>query len=410
MSSQLIDSGNRNVSSADEVRHVKCWDLMPFYITLIRCDERKEQSGPALHDYLTNIQDELQWAGLRLASYNDPPPPPPPPPRSGAASFRQRWKMLHYSAALCILTSIPLVLASYPYCPCVPFNTTGRFHSPNYPANLENIDCLFYHFQAPLGSIVQITFRSFSLPVRNPICTSSLRIFDSSLDGLVDPEEEPSFTFCGHEIAPGATFYSRHEHLLLQIIHGDASSKGFIGDYRFPSKDNYLNDGIEIADCSYRIEKTKGVLYSPSYPFYYQSFVNCTYILPQRKGHRIVLSSGEISLGREATIDIFETTNGIMTILSSLWGQHGLLSEILTCCSLVATSLFGHPQRANELWASCQDTLPGIDGGIRCHSCINLRKPALDSVAIPTHPEAIPAVVPLRTLEPVNAPFFLNLI
>ncbi|KIH55315.1 hypothetical protein ANCDUO_14529 [Ancylostoma duodenale] len=74
--------------------------------------------------------------------------------------------------------------------------------------------------------------------------------------------------------------------------------------------ENYLNDGIEIADCSYRIEKTKGVLYSPGYPYYYRSFVNCTYILPQRKGHRIVLSSGEILLGKEASIDIFETTNG----------------------------------------------------------------------------------------------------
>ncbi|PIO76149.1 hypothetical protein TELCIR_01797 [Teladorsagia circumcincta] len=148
-------------------------------------------------------------------------------------------------------------------------------------------------------------------PVTVASCTASLRIFDSSPDGLVDPEEEPSFTFCGHEISPGATFYSRDEHLLLQIVHKDASSKGFMGEYQFSSKDNYLSDGIEIADCSYRIEKTKGVLYSPSYPYYYQSFVNCTYILPQRKGHRIVLSSGEISLGREATIDIFETTNGV---------------------------------------------------------------------------------------------------
>ncbi|KAK6046213.1 hypothetical protein COOONC_16282, partial [Cooperia oncophora] len=82
-------------------------------------------------------------------------------------------------------------------------------------------------------------------------CTSSLRIFDSSPDGLVDPEEEPSFTFCGHEIAPGTTFYSRlltlDEHLLLQIIHGEASSKGFMGEYKFSSKDNYMIDGVEIA-------------------------------------------------------------------------------------------------------------------------------------------------------------------
>ncbi|KAK6012816.1 CUB domain protein, partial [Ostertagia ostertagi] len=103
----------------------------------------------------------------------------------------------------------------------------------------------------------------------------------------------------------------------------------------------YLNDGIEIADCSYRIEKTKGFLYSPSYPYYYQSFMNCTYILPQRKGHRIVLSSGEISLGREATIDIFENTNGHSKLLSVSSMQHTLYASS-------ASSLLLHFQAGNN--------------------------------------------------------------
>ncbi|ETN69389.1 CUB domain protein [Necator americanus] len=229
--------------------------------------------------------------------------------------------MSSYPTVLRIVTAdilLTAVVIAVPYCPCVLFNTTGKFYSPNYPGNLENIECLFYHFRAPPGSLVQITFSTFSLPVRNPECTSSLRIFDSSPDGLVDPDESPSFTFCGHEIVSGTMFYSRDEHMLLQIQHGSASSKGFIGEYRFLPKENYLNDGVEIADCSYRVEKTKGVLYSPGYPYYYRSYINCTYILPQRKGHRIVLSSGEILLGKEASVDIFETTNGDSSSVLSL--------------------------------------------------------------------------------------------
>ncbi|VDO66939.1 unnamed protein product [Heligmosomoides polygyrus] len=76
-------------------------------------------------------------------------------------------------AALLVLAVATFSLAplsnAFPYCPCVLFNTTGTFHSPNYPANLENVDCLFYHFHAPPRSMVQITFSMFSLPVRNPV-------------------------------------------------------------------------------------------------------------------------------------------------------------------------------------------------------------------------------------------------
>ncbi|KAK6727008.1 hypothetical protein RB195_004983 [Necator americanus] len=252
--------------------------------------------------------------------------------------------MSSYPTVLRIVTADILLTAmviAVPYCPCVLFNTTGKFYSPNYPGNLENIECLFYHFRAPPGSLVQITFSTFSLPVRNPECTSSLRIFDSSPDGLVDPDESPSFTFCGHEIVSGTMFYSRDEHMLLQIQHGSASSKGFIGEYRFLPKENYLNDGVEIADCSYRVEKTKGVLYSPGYPYYYRSYINCTYILPQRKGHRIVLSSGEILLGKEASIDIFETTNGHSKLLTIAPNQHTLYASS-------ASSLLLHFQARNN--------------------------------------------------------------
>ncbi|KAK5974502.1 hypothetical protein GCK32_009473 [Trichostrongylus colubriformis] len=104
---------------------------------------------------------------------------------------------------------------------------------------------------------------------------------------------------------------------------------------------NYLNDGVEIADCTFRIEKTKGFLYSPSYPFYYRSFMNCTYMLPQRKEHRIVLSSGEISLGKEAKIDIFETTNGHSKLLSLSSMQHTLYASSVS-------SLLLHFQAGNN--------------------------------------------------------------
>uniref|UniRef100_A0A0K0DKD9 CUB domain-containing protein n=1 Tax=Angiostrongylus cantonensis TaxID=6313 RepID=A0A0K0DKD9_ANGCA len=77
--------------------------------------------------------------------------------------------MQSFSAVLAILASMTVsLMATLPYCPCVLFNTSGTFHSPNYPANLEDIDCLFYHFLAPPGSLTQITFITFSLPIRNP--------------------------------------------------------------------------------------------------------------------------------------------------------------------------------------------------------------------------------------------------
>ncbi|KJH41385.1 CUB domain protein [Dictyocaulus viviparus] len=112
------------------------------------------------------------------------------------------------------------------------------------------------------------------------------------------------------------SFILKHENMLLQILHSDSTSRGFRGEYKFLSKKNYLSDAVEIADCSYRIERTEGVLYSPSYPFYYASFINCTYIFPQRKGYRTVLSSGEISLGKDANLDILESTNGHTKLLS----------------------------------------------------------------------------------------------
>ncbi|KJH41386.1 hypothetical protein DICVIV_12642 [Dictyocaulus viviparus] len=78
--------------------------------------------------------------------------------------------MLSLSTVLIhFLISIEVDQAKIPlYCPCILFNTTGVFHSPNYPSKLKNINCLFYHFRAPSESIVQITFNIFSLPTRNP--------------------------------------------------------------------------------------------------------------------------------------------------------------------------------------------------------------------------------------------------
>ncbi|KIH53527.1 hypothetical protein ANCDUO_16340 [Ancylostoma duodenale] len=118
-------------------------------------------------------EELAKWAWPRLACYNDPPRTAHSTTSSSASSPRLvwlRWKMLPYPTVLRILTAdiVLLTVAAVPYCPCVLFNTTGKFYSPNYPANLEDIDCLFYHFRAPPGWLVQITFSTFSLPVRNP--------------------------------------------------------------------------------------------------------------------------------------------------------------------------------------------------------------------------------------------------
>lgn len=51
-------------------------------------------------------------------------------------------------------------------CNCVLFNSSGTFHSPDFPLPLGDVHCLFYHFEAPSEHTVHIIFHSFQLPQR----------------------------------------------------------------------------------------------------------------------------------------------------------------------------------------------------------------------------------------------------
>ncbi|PAV63727.1 hypothetical protein WR25_11559 [Diploscapter pachys] len=213
---------------------------------------------------------------------------------------------------LLILSLTDISSAYIPQCKCIRFNSTdgGRFHSPDFPNQIEHIDCLFFHFEAPPGHIVQIIFDSFSLPPRNGICSSSLRIYDHTVDGLIEPTDRADYEFCAREITMGRAFYSKREHLLLQILHANAVSKGFNGEYRFLPKVNFTSDAIEIAECTYRVEKAKGKLFSSLYPYHYPSNVNCTYVLPHQRGHQIVITSSFLNLGSDAILEVYEMNDG----------------------------------------------------------------------------------------------------
>ncbi|CAI5438192.1 unnamed protein product [Caenorhabditis angaria] len=196
-------------------------------------------------------------------------------------------------------------------CKCILFNaTSGQFHSPEYPAQLQNVRCLFYHFQAPKDHIIRLTFDVFQLPPRIGVCSSSLKIYDHTSDGLIDVGERADFEFCGKEIPRGKQFYSKDEHMLVQIRHSRDSSRGFSGSFEIIPKKNYTSEATELADCSFRIEKNKAIIYSPQYPYFYPSNVNCTYHLPHRKGYQIIVNSLFMDIGRDSVLQIFESIEG----------------------------------------------------------------------------------------------------
>uniref|UniRef100_A0A1I7U9H2 CUB domain-containing protein n=1 Tax=Caenorhabditis tropicalis TaxID=1561998 RepID=A0A1I7U9H2_9PELO len=156
-------------------------------------------------------------------------------------------------------------------CKCILFNvTSGNFQSPEFPAPLEGVPCLFYHFQAPPDHMIRLTFDVFQLPPRIGV----------------------------------------EQHFLLQITSGKEASRGFRGSFLAIPKKNFTSDAVEMAECSYRIEKQKAIIYSPQYPYYYPSKVNCTYHIPQRKGFQIVINSIVMDIGRDAILQIFESVEG----------------------------------------------------------------------------------------------------
>ncbi|CAI2310735.1 unnamed protein product [Caenorhabditis sp. 36 PRJEB53466] len=204
----------------------------------------------------------------------------------------------------------PLAAAQHE-CKCVLFNvTSGKFQSPEFPAPLDGVPCLFYHFQAPPDHIIRLTFDVFHLPPRIGVCSSSIMLFDHSTDGLIEFGERADFEFCSKEISSGRQFFSKEQHFLLQITSGKEASRGFQGSFLAVPKKNFTSDAVEMAECSYRVEKQKAIIYSPQYPYYYPSKVNCTYHIPQRKGFQIVVNSIVMDIGNDATLQIFESEEG----------------------------------------------------------------------------------------------------
>uniref|UniRef100_A0A8R1EP91 CUB domain-containing protein n=1 Tax=Caenorhabditis japonica TaxID=281687 RepID=A0A8R1EP91_CAEJA len=135
-------------------------------------------------------------------------------------------------------------------------------------------------------------------------------LFDHSSDGLIEFDERADFEFCGKEILSGRQFFSKEQHFLLQITSGKEASRGFQGSFLAIPKKNFTNEAVEMAECSYRVEKQKAIIYSPSYPYFYPSKVNCTYHIPQRKGFQIIVNSLVMDIGRDAVLQIFESVEG----------------------------------------------------------------------------------------------------
>ena len=82
----------------------------------------------------------------------------------------------------------------------------------------------------------------------------------------------------------------------------------------------FTSDAVEVSEWTWRVERSKGLLYSPEYPYFYPSYVNTTYILPQKKGHHTLIMSNDFDLGEEAILEVFETTNKGVRLETALIG------------------------------------------------------------------------------------------
>uniref|UniRef100_A0A0R3RQG7 CUB domain-containing protein n=1 Tax=Elaeophora elaphi TaxID=1147741 RepID=A0A0R3RQG7_9BILA len=221
---------------------------------------------------------------------------------------------------LYLLLLIRLANGSMTSCRCVHFNSTGIFQSPDFPkAPLSFLSsptlppsslllqhpflCLLYKFIAPDGYIIEVTFDYFHLSPRTN------RLFDSTLNGLVDERTAHSGEFCAREIEVGQTFYS-HTRYLIFHVQFSGTSKGFHGTYNFISKERFLSDAIEIQPCRFRVDTLAGNLFSPNYPYFYPNTANCTYDLAPRPELNLVISLEYLNLRRHAChedfIDIYQ--------------------------------------------------------------------------------------------------------
>ncbi|VDK36719.1 unnamed protein product [Gongylonema pulchrum] len=219
--------------------------------------------------------------------------------------------------SLCILPLLQLTNASLSSCRCVHFNSSGVFHSPNFPnspvpslsalsgSQLPHYShpCLLYKFVAPDGYIVEVTFNYFQLSPRTD------RLYDATTDGLINEKTVYNDEFCAKEIQTGQTFYSYTKYLIF-LLKLSSSSKGFHGTYNLIPRAYFLSNATEVQPCRFRVDTLNGSIFSPNYPYFYPSNSNCTYYFAPRRGYALQISLLYLHLRRSAChqdyIDIFQ--------------------------------------------------------------------------------------------------------
>ncbi|GMS91468.1 hypothetical protein PENTCL1PPCAC_13643, partial [Pristionchus entomophagus] len=184
-------------------------------------------------------------------------------------------------------------------CPCIHFNTSGAFHTPDYPRTFAPTACLLFHFIAPPGHRVLLTMESISLPV-SPKCDSFLHVYEQLHTANLSERTRPQMQICnrggGGKSDPSpyeaiaSPFSSLHRHLILHI-KTTSPSNGFRGRYEFFKDDKFKVAGQRLAECAYRIDAKNGSIFSPRFPYTLPASTECIYQFLSKKRHRLTLSS-----------------------------------------------------------------------------------------------------------------------
>ncbi|GMT19702.1 hypothetical protein PFISCL1PPCAC_10999, partial [Pristionchus fissidentatus] len=186
-------------------------------------------------------------------------------------------------------------------CPCIHFNTSGTFHTPDYPRTFAPTSCLLFHFIAPPGKRVQLTMDSISLPVSLK-CDSFLHVYDDLHTANLSEKTRPTMQICNR----GGSLSDSSSYDLISSPTTEPSN-GFKGHYKFFRNDKYKMSGQRVADCAYRIDANNGSIFSPRFPYALPANLDCSYHFLSRKGDRLSLSSKIFQLPAGC---VLKTTDG----------------------------------------------------------------------------------------------------
>ncbi|KAF8358200.1 sol-1 [Pristionchus pacificus] len=170
-------------------------------------------------------------------------------------------------------------------CPCIHFNTSGTFHTPDYPRTFAPTSCLLFHFIAPPDHRVLLTMETISLPV-SPKCDSFLHVYDQLHTANLSERTKPQMQICN--CGGGKSDPSPYESIASPTT---SPSNGFRGRYEFFKEDKFKVTGQRLADCAYRIDAKNGSLFSPRFPYTLPPSTECSYHFVAKKRHRLSLSS-----------------------------------------------------------------------------------------------------------------------